>query len=109
MSEFATIVGFIAGLVTTAANFPQVWKTYRTKSGEGLSPPCAAHARHRSGHLDHLRNHDQVATDHRDKCYRVPIDIVVDWDEVEIRSCAHKRLTEQSFPNLNNDVQRLGP
>jgi MtN3 and saliva related transmembrane protein len=37
MSELTTIVGFIAGLVTTAANLPQVWKTYRSKSGEGLS------------------------------------------------------------------------
>ena len=37
MYERTTIVGFIAGLVTTAANLPQVWKTYRNKSGEGLS------------------------------------------------------------------------
>jgi len=37
MGELTTIVGFIAGLATTAANLPQVWKTYRTKSGEGLS------------------------------------------------------------------------
>src|SRR5450631_3909400 len=37
MYERTTIVGFIAGLVTTAANIPQVWKTYRNKSGEGLS------------------------------------------------------------------------
>ena len=37
MYEHTTIVGFIAGLVTTAANLPQVWKTYRNKSGEGLS------------------------------------------------------------------------
>ena len=37
MGELTTIVGFTAGLVTTAANLPQVWKTYRTKSGEGLS------------------------------------------------------------------------
>jgi MtN3 and saliva related transmembrane protein len=37
MAELTTIVGFIAGLVTTAANLPQVWKTYRNKSGEGLS------------------------------------------------------------------------
>jgi MtN3 and saliva related transmembrane protein len=37
MAVLSTIVGFIAGLVTTAANLPQVWKTYRTKSGEGLS------------------------------------------------------------------------
>ena len=37
MGELTTIVGFIAGLVTTAANLPQVWKTYRNKSGEGLS------------------------------------------------------------------------
>jgi MtN3 and saliva related transmembrane protein len=37
MYEHTTIVGFIAGLVTTAANLPQVWKTFRNKSGEGLS------------------------------------------------------------------------
>jgi MtN3 and saliva related transmembrane protein len=37
MGELSTIVGFIAGLVTTTANLPQVWKTYRNKSGEGLS------------------------------------------------------------------------
>jgi MtN3 and saliva related transmembrane protein len=37
MSNLSTIVGFIAGVVTTAANLPQVWKTYRSKSGEGLS------------------------------------------------------------------------
>jgi MtN3 and saliva related transmembrane protein len=37
MGELTTIVGFIAGFVTTAANLPQVWKTYRSKSGEGLS------------------------------------------------------------------------
>jgi MtN3 and saliva related transmembrane protein len=37
MAEPTTIVGFIAGLITTAANVPQVWKTYRNKSGEGLS------------------------------------------------------------------------
>jgi MtN3 and saliva related transmembrane protein len=32
-----TYVGFLAGLLTTAANVPQVWKTYRSRSGEGLS------------------------------------------------------------------------
>ena len=37
MGELSTIVGSIAGLVTTAANLPQVWKTYRSKSAEGLS------------------------------------------------------------------------
>jgi MtN3 and saliva related transmembrane protein len=37
MGEFTTIVGFMAGFVTTAANLPQVWKTYHSKSGEGLS------------------------------------------------------------------------
>jgi MtN3 and saliva related transmembrane protein len=37
MYEHTTIVGFIAGLVTTSANLPQVWKTFRNKSGEGLS------------------------------------------------------------------------
>jgi len=37
MADLTTVVGFVAGLVTTAANFPQVWKTYRSKSGEGVS------------------------------------------------------------------------
>lgn len=37
MGELTTIVGFMAGFVTTAANLPQVWKTYHSKSGEGLS------------------------------------------------------------------------
>jgi MtN3 and saliva related transmembrane protein len=37
MYERTTIVGFINGFVTTAANLPQVWKTYHNKSGEGLS------------------------------------------------------------------------
>jgi MtN3 and saliva related transmembrane protein len=33
----ATYVGFLAGFLTTAANVPQVWKTYRSRSAEGLS------------------------------------------------------------------------
>jgi hypothetical protein len=37
MNDLATMVGFLAGLVTTAANLPQVWKTYRNRSAEGLS------------------------------------------------------------------------
>ena len=37
MYERTSIVGFIAGFVTPAANLPQVWKTCRKKSGEGLS------------------------------------------------------------------------
>ena len=37
MDGLCVTVGFAAGLLTTAANLPQVWKTYRTKSGEGLS------------------------------------------------------------------------
>ena len=37
MVDLTTTVGFMAGFVTTAANLPQVWKTYRNKSGEGLS------------------------------------------------------------------------
>jgi MtN3 and saliva related transmembrane protein len=37
MLDLPTTVGFMAGFVTTAANLPQVWKTYRGKSGEGLS------------------------------------------------------------------------
>ena len=35
--SLAAVVGFLAGTLTTAANLPQVWKTYRDKSGEGLS------------------------------------------------------------------------
>jgi MtN3 and saliva related transmembrane protein len=37
MSALTSIVGFLAALLTTAANVPQVWKTYRDKSGDGLS------------------------------------------------------------------------
>jgi MtN3 and saliva related transmembrane protein len=32
-----SVVGFLAGVLTTAANVPQVWKTYRDRSAEGLS------------------------------------------------------------------------
>jgi MtN3 and saliva related transmembrane protein len=32
-----SVVGFLAGALTTVANLPQVWKTYRDKSAEGLS------------------------------------------------------------------------
>jgi len=35
--SYAGIIGFLAGTLTTAANLPKVWKTYRDKSGEGLS------------------------------------------------------------------------
>jgi MtN3 and saliva related transmembrane protein len=37
MLSASAIIGFLAGLLTTAANVPQVWKTYRSRSGEGLS------------------------------------------------------------------------
>jgi MtN3 and saliva related transmembrane protein len=37
MLNASATIGFLAGLLTTAANVPQVWKTYRTHSGEGLS------------------------------------------------------------------------
>ena len=32
-----SVIGFLAGALTTAGNLPQVWKTYRDKSAEGLS------------------------------------------------------------------------
>jgi MtN3 and saliva related transmembrane protein len=35
--NFVSVVGFLAGGLTTAANVPQVLKTYRDKSAEGLS------------------------------------------------------------------------
>ena len=31
------VVGFVAGILTTAANVPQVVATYKRRSGEGLS------------------------------------------------------------------------
>jgi MtN3 and saliva related transmembrane protein len=37
MNDLTTMVGFLAGFATRAANLPQVWKTYRKKSAEGLS------------------------------------------------------------------------
>lgn len=32
-----TLIGFLAGTLTTLAFLPQVWHTYRTRSGHGLS------------------------------------------------------------------------
>jgi MtN3 and saliva related transmembrane protein len=37
MLNFQTSVGFLAGVLTTGANLPQVWKTYKNRSAEGLS------------------------------------------------------------------------
>jgi MtN3 and saliva related transmembrane protein len=37
MLDTQAAVGFAAGVLTTAANIPQVWKTYRNRSAEGLS------------------------------------------------------------------------
>jgi MtN3 and saliva related transmembrane protein len=37
MINFQSTVGFLAGVLTTAANIPQVWKTYKNRSAEGLS------------------------------------------------------------------------
>ena len=36
----STTVGFIAGVLTTAANVPQVWTTYRNRSGKGYRFEC---------------------------------------------------------------------
>ncbi len=35
--DTTTIVGFTAGILTTAANIPQVVKSYRTRNADGLS------------------------------------------------------------------------
>lgn len=37
MSGFIESVGLVAGLLTTTAFIPQVWKIYRTKSGKDIS------------------------------------------------------------------------
>jgi MtN3 and saliva related transmembrane protein len=37
MVNFQAAIGFLAGMLTTAANLPQVWKTYKNHSAEGLS------------------------------------------------------------------------
>jgi MtN3 and saliva related transmembrane protein len=37
MTNLQSSVGFLAGVLTTAANVPQVWKTYQDRSAEGLS------------------------------------------------------------------------
>src|ERR1700722_8553282 len=67
----------------------QIWR--------GTFLPYAAGACHRSGPVDRLRNHEQVATAHRNQCCRAPTDIVLDRNEVEIRSCAHERLILPSW------------
>jgi MtN3 and saliva related transmembrane protein len=37
MITFQAFIGFVAGVLTTAANIPQVSKTYRNRSADGLS------------------------------------------------------------------------
>jgi len=37
MNGLINSIGLIAGLLTTAAFIPQVWKIYRTKSGKDIS------------------------------------------------------------------------
>ena len=37
MDNLTMAIGFVAGILTATANVPQVWKTYKTKSGEGVS------------------------------------------------------------------------
>ena len=65
MGELTTTIGFVAGLATTAANLPQVWKTYRSKSGEGLSFRMLLTLAFGITPLDNLRDYDQIATAYR--------------------------------------------
>lgn len=37
MNEMIDSIGLLAGLLTTTAFVPQVWKIYRTKSGQDIS------------------------------------------------------------------------
>jgi MtN3 and saliva related transmembrane protein len=37
MIDFQATIGFLAGTLTTAANVPQAWKTYKSHSAEGVS------------------------------------------------------------------------
>ena len=37
MNALINSIGMVAGLLTTAAFIPQVWKIYRTKSGKDIS------------------------------------------------------------------------
>jgi len=37
MNGFIEVIGLAAGLLTTTAFIPQVWKIYRTKSGKDIS------------------------------------------------------------------------
>ena len=37
MDGYITGIGLLAGLLTTAAFIPQVWKIYQTKSGKDIS------------------------------------------------------------------------
>jgi MtN3 and saliva related transmembrane protein len=37
MNGFIEVIGLAAGLLTTTAFLPQVWKIYRTKSGKDIS------------------------------------------------------------------------
>lgn len=37
MNGWIDVIGLVAGLLTTTAFIPQVWKIYRTKSGKDIS------------------------------------------------------------------------
>jgi len=77
----------------------QIWR--------GPVLPHVAHAGHRCGSLACLRNHGQVAAAHCDECGRAAPGIVVDRDEVEIRSFADERLTDTCAPTTNCNLIRI--
>jgi hypothetical protein len=55
MITVSSTIRFRAGLLTTAANVPQVWKTYRSRFGKRLFLSDVGDTRKWSCVMDHLR------------------------------------------------------
>ena len=85
----SSYVGFPAGLLTTAANIPEVSKTYRSRSGEGLSFRNVGNTRKRSRAVDRLWRNESFDARHRSKRGGPCSCIGVNRNEVDFRSHTH--------------------
>ncbi len=82
--NLVSVIGFIAGALTTAANIPQVWKTYRDKCAEGLSFRMLLGLFSGLGVVDDLWFSNRFPSIDSHEFHRDASDFVVDRDEVEV-------------------------
>ena len=87
-----SIIGFLAGTLTTAANLPQVWKTYRDKSAVGLSFRMLLILSLGLALWNRVWVNDQFAASDRHERYRDRADPVAACNEMEIRPLADEGL-----------------